>query len=513
MSETGSHNAKIDLSLKGLEVGLSGAIPEREKWTERAMDRGILEFVALFSGLIFKYGGRIVHGSHPSFTPVILRQARLHSTRADRQPVTLVMSDLWYVDYSADEIQSMTDVAELIVTKKIGDGTVSHAQTRNDSLTAMRKVLIAAQNMMVAVGGKMHDRDGANPGVAEEMALAEHCKIPRYLIGGLGGYSQKLAMELTPTSLNNELSILENVELFSTDDVSSCVNIVFENLCQHYWKNKRIQLPPISLTGVEEFIHTIVSRTDVSLVGQVSTDMQQIAESPNELSLRTLSLEENSAKISDIVGTIKVITDQTNTLGLNVATQAARAGEMGQGFAVVANKAAVDILLAVANTALASAERLAALNLEIARSDLEDAAYNAKALLGAKGLKEAVVIQTSLAQSGVEKTAAYGKYVYEIFAQMQEQLSKMVEDQFHHFQMNVVSMMEKDAKSVPAGSEVAVAAVRSAITAASSTFDNMRKAALQVSDLAQNNIAAATTATVKSAKKATGKSAKKASGK
>lgn len=258
MSEIESHNAKIDVSLEGLEVSLSGAIPEREKWTERAMDRGILEFVALFSGLVFKYGGRVIHGSHPSFTPIILRQARLHSTRTDRPPVTLVMSDLWYVDYSADEIQSMTDVAELIVTKKIGNGTDTHTQTRNDSLTAMRKVLIAAQNMMVIVGGKMHEKDGVNPGVAEEMALAERQKIPRYLIGGLGGYSQKLAKELTPTSLNNELSMKENIELFSTNDVAACVNIVFENLCKHYWTNKLMQLSSINLSNVQEFIHTTI---------------------------------------------------------------------------------------------------------------------------------------------------------------------------------------------------------------------------------------------------------------
>lgn len=501
MSKTGSRNATIHMSFEGLEVGLSGAIPEREKWTERAMDRGILEFVALFSGLIIKYGGRIVHGSHPSFTPIILRQARLHSTKSDRPPVTLIMSDLWYVNYSADEIQSMTDVAELIVTKKIGNGTDADAQTRNDSLTAMRKVLIAAQNMMVAVGGKLHDRDDANPGVAEEMALAEKRKIPRYLIGGLGGYSQKLAMELTPTSLNNELSIDENVELFSTDDVSSCVNIVFENLCQHYWKNKSIQLSPVSFTDVEGFIHTTVSRREEeSLVGQASTEMQQIAESVNELSLRTLSLEEHSAKISDIVGIIKVITDQTNILGLNAATEAARAGELGQGFAVVANKAAVDFLLAVANTSLASAERIAVLNLEIARSDLEESAANAKALMGAKDLKEAVAIQASLAQSGVEKAAAYGKSVYEIFAQMQEQLSKMIEGQFRDFEKNVAGMLERDAKSVPAGSEVAVAAVQSAIASANSAYDNIRKTAQQITDIAQRNIAA-------------GKAAKKASGK
>ena len=170
-----------------------------------------------------------------------------------------------------------------------------------------------------------------------------------------------------------------------------------------------------------------------------------------------------------------------------------------------ANKAAVDSLLAVANTALASAERIASLNLETARSVLEDSAANAKALMGAKDVKDAVTIQASLAQPGVEKAVAYGKSVYEISTQMQEQMTKMVEAQFGEFQKNVTGMLEKAAKSAPAGSDVAVAAVQSAIAAANSAFDNMRKAAQQVTDLTQTNIAAATTATAKAAKKASGK--------
>jgi len=62
-------------------------------------------------------------------------------------------------------------------------------------------------------------------------------------------------------------------------------------------------------------------------------------------------------------------------------------------------------------------------------------------------------------------------------------------------------MLEKAAKSAPAGSDVAVAAVQSAIAAATSAFDNMRKTAKQVTELAQNNVAAATSATTKAVKK------------
>jgi hypothetical protein len=168
----------LNISLEQYEIGLSGAVPDRKDWSEAAMDRAILEFVALFSGIVFKYGGRIVHGSHPTFTPVILRQARQQASGRARKPVTLVMSDLWAKDLADEEIESLTDAAELVITKKIGKGDASDARTRNQSLTAMRRVLVDSQNVMVAVGGKMHSMDGLVPGVAEEMELAKSKGIP-----------------------------------------------------------------------------------------------------------------------------------------------------------------------------------------------------------------------------------------------------------------------------------------------------------------------------------------------
>lgn len=223
---------RLDISLEDFEIGLSGAVPDRGDWSEPAMDRGILEFVALFSGIVFKYGGRIVHGSHPTFTPVILRQARLQGGDRLRKPVTLIMSQLWAQDLKPEEIESMTDIAELIVTKKEGDGGPTDANTRNRSLTAMRRVLINAQNVMVAVGGKLHSKDGKIPGVGEEMMLAKMKGIPRLLVGGLGGYARTLAEELTPSDLNNSLSRRQNVTLFGTEDVSTCVNVLFEHLAR-----------------------------------------------------------------------------------------------------------------------------------------------------------------------------------------------------------------------------------------------------------------------------------------
>jgi hypothetical protein len=224
---------RIDVSLSKYEIGLTGAIPSHENWSEPAMDYAILEFVALFSGIVFKYGGRIVHGCYPAFLPVILRQARLHSNcKNGRKPITLIMSELWAKHLPTDFREGIIDVAEFIITKQIGEGTATDPATRNQSLTEMRKVLIQAQNVMVAVGGKMHRKDGFVPGVLEEMDLAAEKAIPRFLIAGMGGYAAEYAKDLTPGALKNGLSDAQNAVLFSTSDVGSCVNIIFERLAK-----------------------------------------------------------------------------------------------------------------------------------------------------------------------------------------------------------------------------------------------------------------------------------------
>lgn len=223
---------RLNVSLSDYSIGLSGAVPGRENWSEPAMDRAILEFVALLSGIVFKYGGTIVHGSHPTFTPIILRQARQYAESRAKKPIHLVMSELWAKSLPSEFQESVADVAEFEVIPQVGDGGPENVETRNRSLTAMRHSLIEAQNIMVAVGGKMHTRDGIIPGVGEEMDFAAQKGIPRFLIAGMGGYAAEYARELTPASLNNGLSQEQNAVLFGTNDVEACVNVIFERLCR-----------------------------------------------------------------------------------------------------------------------------------------------------------------------------------------------------------------------------------------------------------------------------------------
>lgn len=141
-----------------------------------------------------------------------------------------------------------------------------------------------------------------------------------------------------------------------------------------------------------------------------------------------------------------------------------------------ANRATVDSLLAVANTALASAERIAELNLSTVRSAVEDSAASAKAVIGARDAQEAMAIQIQLAQPAIERAVAYSRSVYEITAQTQAELSQLLQEQFSDFQNSTSRLLEQAIKTAPVGSEDAFMSIQKAFASAYTAFGNMNAA-------------------------------------
>ncbi|WP_432719614.1 methyl-accepting chemotaxis protein [Jeongeupia wiesaeckerbachi] len=75
-----------------------------------------------------------------------------------------------------------------------------------------------------------------------------------------------------------------------------------------------------------------------SLVNNASSDIQRVSTQIDDASTLIAGLDERSREIDGIARVIKDIADQTNLLALNAAIEAARAGEQGRGFAVVADE-------------------------------------------------------------------------------------------------------------------------------------------------------------------------------
>lgn len=83
---------------------------------------------------------------------------------------------------------------------------------------------------------------------------------------------------------------------------------------------------------------TSTAVSGVQVVNETIAVMDSIADRVRSSATAVESLGNRSDQIGEIVGTIEDIADQTNLLALNAAIEAARAGEQGRGFAVVADE-------------------------------------------------------------------------------------------------------------------------------------------------------------------------------
>jgi len=81
-----------------------------------------------------------------------------------------------------------------------------------------------------------------------------------------------------------------------------------------------------------------IARDGADIVGSTADKVSEISDTVSASAGLMQSLGARSRQIGDIVGVINDIADQTNLLALNAAIEAARAGEQGRGFAVVADE-------------------------------------------------------------------------------------------------------------------------------------------------------------------------------
>ena len=168
---------------------------------------------------------------------------------------------------------------------------------------------------------------------------------------------------------------------------------------------------------------------------------------------------------------------------------------------IALNKANLELAVRFAGIALEGAERMLEVQLKAAKSAFAEGVQQAKALAEVKDLQEFAQLKHSLAQPALEKATSYVKSVYDVAAATQTEIGKLVEEQVAEFNKHVVTGLDKIVKTAPAGSEVAVAAMKSAISAVNSAYDNLSKSAKQFTELSQANIEAATSQAIGAGRK------------
>jgi phasin family protein len=164
----------------------------------------------------------------------------------------------------------------------------------------------------------------------------------------------------------------------------------------------------------------------------------------------------------------------------------------------------------LSQTAFAGFERFIELNMAAGKAAVGESFANMQALMGAKTPQDMMAVQAALVQPAFEKSVSYGRHLADIANSTSAVFTKAAEGKMAESEQAVKSLVENSLKNAPAGSDAAVAVIKTAIEAGQTAAETLKKVAKQAADTAESNIKAATAQAEASVKAAMTKSKAKA---
>ena len=164
---------------------------------------------------------------------------------------------------------------------------------------------------------------------------------------------------------------------------------------------------------------------------------------------------------------------------------------------LAAQKANAEVLFGLTNKAFEGVEKLVELNMQVAKTSLSEAAKTAESVMSVKDAQELLALQAAMLQPSAEKAAAYNRHVYDIVSGTNAEFVKAAEEQMADLQAKVLAVVDNAAKNAPAGTENAVALVKSAVAAANNAFESVQKATKHAAEVAEANLQAVANTAVK----------------
>jgi hypothetical protein len=217
-------------------------------------------------------GARLVYGGDlrpRGFTELLFELVARHRRDADLGDERVGVSNFlpWpvHVSWAPEQLKELSDavkgVAELIYLSLDGEPIpdderqqlLPHAASGDEwaqGLTAMRDVVTRRSDARIVLGGKVEGFMGRMPGIAEEALISLRASQPLFVLGGFGGCTGDIAMDLGLSSsspvrdwpgrgnftgfsaeaLNNGLDAEENAILANTVHVDQAVTLILRGL-------------------------------------------------------------------------------------------------------------------------------------------------------------------------------------------------------------------------------------------------------------------------------------------
>jgi phasin family protein len=170
-------------------------------------------------------------------------------------------------------------------------------------------------------------------------------------------------------------------------------------------------------------------------------------------------------------------------------------------------KAGLDAFFALTSKVFEGVEKLVALNLQVVKSTLAESQEKLTNAPGTTDPQQWITLQAGFTAPFAEKSLSYGRQLFDIASTTQAEVAQVAQTQCERYNARVQEFIEEAAKSAPAGSEAAIAAWKSAISATTALCESLQKTGQQAVEMAGTNLEAVTVSASKAAKRTAAESA------